>query len=51
MYENKQKLPLMKIVSELVNDDKYEISWEYDYPTLKIHMDNYEKLAKEYEER
>ena len=27
---------LKQIIDELFANDKYELTWEYDYPTLKI---------------
>jgi len=36
MSWHKDDYALKQIVDELFSNDRYKLTWEYDYPTLKI---------------
>ncbi len=40
MSIHKDDYALRQIVKELFEDDKYNLSWEYDYPVLSIFMED-----------
>jgi len=42
---------LKKIVDELISNDKYNLSWDYDCDkSFTIYIENYEELSEAYEE-
>ena len=41
---------LKKIVDELISNDKYNLSWDYDCDkSFTIYIENYEELSEAYE--